>query len=312
MCPDEGKGTRGFDGGGPFHMNRFRREKRAQRKHRLKLRRRPVNILASLLTVMTLYCGIASAFAAITGDFRKAAYLILGAMVFDSLDGTVAKLTHTVTEFGKELDSLCDVVAFGVAPAILIFTDFIKVEQSEHTIIAKLGGVMAIVFAICGALRLARFNTFQSERRDYFTGLPIPAAGGAIATFVLFVHELEMPVAFRVLAPLTLMLAFLMVSTVRYPKDKMKALVFAPSKAFPIIVVFVFGIGIFHVLSDYSPSVALFPLAIAYVLYGIIDTFYLRVFRKQSWLAQTQVENAATGAPASTDPAAQPKTGGLL
>lgn len=304
-------------------MSRFSRMSRSQRKHRLKLRRRPINVIASGLTTMGLYCGIASTFAAIKGEYKEAAYWILGAMVFDVLDGTVAKLTKTVSEFGKQLDSLCDVVAFGVAPAVLIFTAYINVDglppaltlpigalRPTPTLITQMGAVMAIIFVICGALRLARFNTYQSERRDYFTGLPIPAAGGTIATFVLFAHHIGINVLFRVIAPLTLVLAFLMVSTIRYPKDQMKSFVLAPRNAFPILVLCVFGIALFHVLYDRSPAIALFPIAMAYVLYGIVDSIYLRVFRKQSLLPPLS-EQAAELAGAPPVEAPQPKAGGL-
>lgn len=243
-------------------------------------RRKPINVLASALTTAGLYCGIASIFAAIDGNFKWAAYYILIAQVFDMLDGTVAKLTHTTSEFGKQLDSLCDLVSFGTAPAVLIYTAYLLESPNIGKMGERTGSVMAIIFVICGALRLARFNVYQSESRDYFVGLPIPAAAATVATFVLFTHHFELQVAHWVLTPLTLGLAYLMVSTLRYPKDRMKRMVLAPRNAFRLLVLCGFGLAVFHHASQHSPAIALFPLAAAYVIYGVADAIYFRLIRR--------------------------------
>jgi CDP-diacylglycerol--serine O-phosphatidyltransferase len=140
---------------------------------------------------------------------------------------------------------------------------------------------MAIIFVICAALRLARFNVYQSELRDFFIGLPVPAAGATIASFVLFTHYFEVNVAFWVLGPLTVILAYLMVSTFRYPKDRMKALVLAPRNAFRMLVLGVVVIAAIHYASDRSPAIVLFPITSAYVLYGVVDALLVRLERKQ-------------------------------
>lgn len=253
-----------------------KRRKRKRRPHR-----RPINVLASVLTTFSLSCGIASIFAAIGQDYMKAAYLILCAVIFDMLDGSVAKLTNSVSEFGKQLDSLCDLVSFGAAPAVLIYTAYLQEAQVVGSAVGRIGRFMAIVFVICAALRLARYTLHQSDRHDYFIGLPVPAAGSVVASFVLFTHHLELNVAFWVLGPMTLALAFLMVSTIRYPKDKIKAFILAPRSAFRVLLFFGIGIAAFSAASNHSLPLVLFPLTTTYVLFGIGDMTYRRIRKKQ-------------------------------
>jgi CDP-diacylglycerol--serine O-phosphatidyltransferase len=263
--------------------------------------RRPINVLASALTTCGLYCGIASIFYAVSAllaqsdmftnppailndamDMRKfSATLIFFAMIFDMLDGTVAKLTHTTSEFGKQLDSLCDLVSFGVAPGVLVFTAFLEKSLTEGGVTAPLGSGIAVIFVMCGALRLARYNVYQATRRDYFTGLPIPAAGVTIASFVLFRTYFELgDLALWILGPMTLALSYLMVSTLRYPKDKMKSLVLAPGNALQLLALIVLAIAAFDYASARSPAIVLFPASIMYVMVGIID-FIVGVVRKR-------------------------------
>lgn len=268
-------------------MNRHRKKRR--------MKRRPINVLASALTSFGLYCGIASIFASFSAllartevftkdamllddptDFQKfAASLIFFALIFDMLDGTVAKLTHSTSEFGKQLDSLCDLVSFGVAPGVLVFSTFLEFSITEGGVTAPLGSVLAVIFVLCGALRLARFNVYQSDRRDYFTGLPIPAAGITIASFTLFRMHVDLGYwALWTIGPLALLLAYLMVSTLRYPKDKMKSMVLAPGHAMQLLVLCAIGIAVFDFASARSPALVLFPLTLVYVLFGVGDYLY--------------------------------------
>lgn len=244
------------------------------RRPRLPRRRRPINILASLLTCCGLYCGVLSIFAAIEGDFQLASYYILAALVFDMLDGTAARMTNSVSEFGKHLDSLADITSFGVAPSILIYIAYI----SEDPQIGPIGSLVAVVFVICGALRLARYNTFQSDRSDIFFGLPIPGAAATIASFVLFATYFEWHVAFWILSPMTVGISLLMVSSIEYPKHNIRMFLVAPRAGFRYLVVFVAIIAIFHYANQYHPSIVLFPLAMSYVGYGLA-TDGLRRFR---------------------------------
>ena len=163
---------------------RFRRNRQRRR-----IRRRPINVLASAVTIAGLYFGIASIFHAIDQNYKDAAYFILLAMLCDILDGTVAKITHSVSEFGKELDSLCDLVSFGAAPAVLIYTAYLAEERAGGSLMARTGAVFAIIFVICGALRLAAGLLFVEDGDglkclsfEHFQACA--AAGGDVADLV--------------------------------------------------------------------------------------------------------------------------------
>ena len=262
---DEGKRKR---------KRRSRRWKNRQRK------RMPINVAASFITTLSMYCGIASIFASIRLEYELAAYWILGAIVCDTLDGTVARLTNSVSEFGKELDSLSDVVSFGVAPAVLMYNAYLLEGRVTGSELSPIAGLLTILYVIFGALRLARYNVFQADRQDVFVGLPIPAAAGTIASFVLFSNYFELQVALWVMSPVVFILSFLMVSTVRYPKKSMSVFMLAPRKGFQLLVLFVVGIAVFHYALEYSPSIVLFPLGVTYVLFGVTNETVAFVTRK--------------------------------
>lgn len=296
-----------------MNIRHFRTHKR-----RHLVRRKPINVLASVMTTMNLYCGIASIFASIGFEFQKAAIFILVGIIFDTLDGAVARLTKSTSDFGKELDSLCDIVTFGVAPGVLVFTSYlpnapllhIAMTENTESIIGRTGSYMAIVYIICAALRLARFNTFQSDRTDYFTGLPSPAAGGTLASFVLFLNYFEDrldnyqmgPFAYYLLGPMAVIMAFLMVSTVRYPKNKFKSFVLAPRRAFIALGMYAILIVVIHYAVSKSPNIVLFPLGAAYVLYGIGDTVFYTFFKRRPLPAEA--EEAAPLRPLEVFPSA--------
>lgn len=178
--------------------------------------RRGASILPSLFTVGNLFLGFWAVVKTLNGQFGEAAPLILWAIVLDLLDGRIARLTGTSSEFGGELDSLSDVVSFGVAPAILAY------GWSFAGAIPRAGWLAAFLFVMCGALRLARFNV-QRHVVDgrFFVGLPIPAAAGQVAVLVQFLPEgtFGRPAALVVLL-LVVALSFLMVSTLRYRSFK--------------------------------------------------------------------------------------------
>ena len=279
---------------------------RHHKPHHDRKKRRPINVLASALTTFSLYLGISSIFLSIREQYDKAAYLILAAIICDSLDGTVARMTHSISDFGKELDSLADLVSFGVAPAVLIYCSYWLDGQVAGSFTCRIGSVIAIIFAICAALRLARFNVFQSKNRETFTGLPSPAAGGSIAAFVLFVNYFELDFAskFYILAPLTAGLAYLMVSTVQYPKDRLKKLfVRGPRQAFQMLLVVAVIIVIFHYASEKgSPAIVLFPLAMTYVLFGIGNTLVWKLSRKQTSPAESETQPELPAEPSPSEP----------
>ena len=144
-----------------------------------KNRHQYILILPSLFTTGNLFCGFYSLLHSFNHQFDKAAYAILLAGIFDVLDGRVARITKSTSQFGLEYDSIADVVSFGVAPAILTFVWALQP-------FGRLGWAGAFFFAACGALRLARFNTITSELpKSYFLGLPIPAAANLVAGVVI-------------------------------------------------------------------------------------------------------------------------------
>ncbi len=172
-------------------------------------------ILPTLFTVGNLFCGYLSVWCSIRGTFDTAAILIIAAAVLDMLDGRIARLTNSASRFGEEYDSLADLVSFGVAPAVLAYSwglaDF-------H----RLGWMASFLFVVCGSMRLARFN-IQTRVADkkYFIGLPIPAAAGTIASLVLATPErLVDQVWMAGLLALTVVLSYLMISTLRYRSFK--------------------------------------------------------------------------------------------
>ncbi|MCK5861801.1 MAG: CDP-diacylglycerol--serine O-phosphatidyltransferase [Candidatus Hydrogenedentes bacterium] len=268
-------------------MKLYKRKRKDERKHRFL----HINVLASVMTTMNLYMGVTSILASIGLEFKWAATCILLAMIFDMLDGFVARLTNSCSDFGKELDSLCDLVSFGVAPAILVFMAYLPegahlpVSPRAESIVGMTGSYIAIIYVICTALRLARFNSFHADMRDSFIGLPSPAAGGTLAAFVLFLMYFEQrldahalgPFAYVALGPTAVVLALLMVTSVRYPKGSLKSFLLKPRSAFITLAIYAFAIVIFHYAMVKSASLVLFPLAAAYVLWGMGATLYRRL-----------------------------------
>jgi CDP-diacylglycerol--serine O-phosphatidyltransferase len=245
------------------------------------------------MTTISLYCGFTSILASIGKEFDNAAWFILAAILFDMLDGTVARLTKSTSEFGKELDSLADIVSFGVAPAVLVFVSYLPgpgglpVLAETGTIIGRAGSFIAIVYVIGVALRLARYNVYQADRRDIFTGLPCPAAGGLIASFILFMNYFEPrleslelgPIGYYALGSTTVALSLLMLSTISYAKNPVKALILNPRNAFATLSGCILIILAIHFAISRSPALVLFPLGATYVLYGLFAATYRRFIR---------------------------------
>jgi len=261
---------------GKLNLKKGKHSRRWKKRSR---KRMPINMAASIVTTIALYCGTASIFASIRGEYAAASYWILGAIIFDTMDGTVARLTNSVSDFGKELDSLSDIVSFGVAPAVLIYNAFLLEAELANSTPA--GGMFAIIFVIFGALRLARYNVFQADRHDVFFGLPIPGAAGTIASFYLFCQEFDLKVAYWILGPMTVFLGLLMVSNVRYPKKNMSVFLLAPRKFFQLMVMVAITIGVVNYAVEYSPPIVLFPLALTYVLFGLTNEIVAFTTRKK-------------------------------
>lgn len=183
----------------------------------VRMRRRGIFIYAlpNLFTSANLLFGFLAITLAYKDQFENAAWAILLASVFDLLDGRVARLTHTTTSFGVEFDSLCDLVSFGMAPSLLMYVSCLQN-------FGRLGLAVAIIFTLCGALRLARFNVLASVLpKAYFQGLPIPIASATIATSVFFAKEIGFVMTNSIaVVGMVLFLGLLMITTFRFPSFK--------------------------------------------------------------------------------------------
>ncbi len=152
-------------------------------------RRRGVFLLPNLLTTAALFSGFYAIVAAIDGNFDRASIAIFGAMLFDGLDGRVARWTHTETNFGKEYDSLSDMVSFGIAPAIVVYQWGVARLAEYNATWGRIGWLVTFFYAVAAALRLARFNTRTAAvDKRYFEGLPSPSAAAVPAAFIWCAH----------------------------------------------------------------------------------------------------------------------------
>ena len=227
---------------------------------------RGVYILPNLFTTASLFTGFLGIIFAVSGRYDSAAWAILFSALMDGLDGKVARLTGTASQFGIEYDSLADCVAFGAAPAMLMWA-------WQLNSFGRMGVAVAFLSVACGALRLARFNVgVATTSKRFFVGLPIPACGCTLATFVLFRPYLPGWLTEQ-LSYISLGLAFfvplLMVSRVRYFSFKeygfLRAHPFSTLVAALLLFVLIFS----------APRMFCFLLCLGYILSGLIYTFLL-------------------------------------
>jgi CDP-diacylglycerol---serine O-phosphatidyltransferase len=175
--------------------------------------RRSVYLLPSAFTVGNMFAGFFAVISTLNGQYGAAAVAIGIAVVLDGLDGRVARLAHATSDFGVQFDSLADIISFGIAPAILIYS-WGLVE------FGKFARFSVFVFLICGAIRLARYNV-QLKDLKQFAGLPIPAGAGFVAATVHLFGDLPQSTFFKIyLIGITYLISFLMISTIRYPSLK--------------------------------------------------------------------------------------------
>ncbi len=253
-------------------------------------KRRAIYILPNLFTTLSLFFGFYSILAAVAGHFEQAAFYILFSALCDGLDGTVARMTGTSSQFGMEYDSLCDLAAFGVAPAALVYFWALTPEQLETVIPYhnRLGAAAAFIYLACGALRLARFNVFSGVRDPgFFQGLPIPGGAVMIAAAVLWHYRglsAESPDGLAVLL-LTLFLAFLMVSSLDYFSHKNRFLA-RNRHPFETLAFMVLLIGLLVV----KFKSALLPLGLLYLASGPVVTLMRRRGRGRGQSAAAKEE----------------------
>ena len=233
--------------------------------------KRGVYLLPNLITTGGLFAGFYGIVATMKGDYQIAAWFILISAVFDALDGKVARLTGTTSRFGVEYDSLVDVVSFGVAPGLLMYSWAL---QS----FGKFGWLAAFLYVVCGALRLARFNiqvnTVESRR---FVGLPIPAAAGMVASCVLLFYHLGGSGTIRKVSIVLLIyvLAYLMVSNHSYHSFKDPELVKRQPFSFLVLAI------IFIIVIVAEPEIMLFSMALLYTASGPISSV-IKYFKRKT------------------------------
>jgi CDP-diacylglycerol--serine O-phosphatidyltransferase len=236
--------------------------------------------LPSLFTVGNLFLGVLSIILVFNGQPERAAVLVIVAMLLDGLDGRVARALNAQSEFGKELDSLSDVISFGVAPAFIMYV------VAFNDLSPALAWIVTAIFPICGALRLARFNVVAGVP-GYFIGLPIPAAGGVLCTLALFHGGINS----YVLLISTILLSYLMVSTVKYPNFKKAGIPKAAIWVTPIIVAVAVLIAIKW---PASISKMIFVPLLLYALYGLkknVDGVFIRLRRHKRKNSDEEVVN---------------------
>lgn len=245
--------------------------------------RKGIYILPNLMTLTSMFFGFYSIAASFNSQYEVAAWTILVAAIFDGLDGWVARMTHTATKFGIEFDSLADVISFGVAPGILVYSWSLRS-------FGRIGWTASFFLVACAALRLARFNVQKgSEEKKHFSGMPTPASALVIATTVLAYQEIiellkQMGMVtmadiigmdYWILA-LTFLLAGLMVSTITYHSPKEANL--KERRPFGVLV---FIAALLAVVA-YHPALVLFLIFLSYVLAGLIEALYGLLKRRKA------------------------------
>ncbi len=233
-----------------------------------KIRRKGVYLLPNLFTTGALFSGFYAIIAAMNGMYEQSAIAIFVAMILDGLDGRVARLTNTQSDFGAQYDSLSDCISFGVAPALVVYS-------WSLASLNKLGWMIAFVYVACAALRLARFNVqIETADKRYFTGLPSPAAAAVVAGMVWFGSneqwEGQIVGIASIVGLITAFVAVMMVSNVKY--NSFKELDFKGRVPFVVILVVVLALA---VISSY-PAGILLGLFLIYAFSGPVTS----IFRK--------------------------------
>lgn len=233
-----------------------------------------IYIFPNLFTAASAFLGVVSILASAGGQFEKAAVFILLALIFDGLDGRVARMTNSTSQFGAEFDSLADIVAFGVAPAMLFYF-------SIGHMYGKLGSLLCAMYVVFGAIRLARFNVMIGvSEPSVFIGVPIPTAAVVVAMWILLYKEHVFFHGFEWVFLIGIgFLSFLMVSNFRYPS--FKKIDFKKANLIKILVYLVLSFSLLYLYPIEAGATAI----TAYLFYGLlrgIYNFFIAKFHKNS------------------------------
>jgi CDP-diacylglycerol---serine O-phosphatidyltransferase len=259
--------------------------------------RKGIYILPSLFTCGNMSFGVLSVIASIGGHFIPAAWFLIGALCCDIFDGRIARMTKTTSTFGMELDSLSDLVSFGIAPAIMMYMLVLNT-------MGKIGIAVAVLYVLCCALRLARFNVLAQagEVHKHFMGLPTPASAGVLISFVLSYQLLApegfhlnsktipklmefMPAFFKVMPIVIVVLSFLMVSNIPYLSfKKLKLSKIHTIELLAVIIVVIILIVIF-------PQNTIFIIFSIYAISGLLIYVPSLIFKKRKPPEQKAEEN---------------------
>lgn len=246
------------------------------------MRRRGIYLLPNLMTTAALFAGFYSIVAAIDGNFVKACVAHYIAMVFDGLDGRLARLTNTESDFGKEYDSLSDMVAFGLAPAIVVYQWGLERLAEFGWMWGKLGWLAAFFYAVAAAMRLARFNTFHGKvDKSHFMGLPSPPAASLIIGIVWLGTDLGWSGTPALVAAflMTVAAGALMVSNFSYNSFKDISIRGRISFTYALTLPLIF------IMVAVNPPLVLFGLAFTYAMSGPVFGLWRRQ-RRQSRRAE--------------------------
>jgi CDP-diacylglycerol--serine O-phosphatidyltransferase len=245
---------------------------------------RGIYLLPNLLTTGCLFSGFYAIVAAIDGNFERAGMAVFIAMIFDGLDGRVARLTSTETAFGKEYDSLADMVAFGLAPAIVTYQWGVARIAEYGRAWYRFGWLAAFFFAAAAALRLAKFNSRAQDKR-YFEGLPSPSAAAVVAAFLWMSSEWREPgLPGLILAfVITAAAGALMVSRFSYPSFK------AFDLTRPVRFIWLVGVAVIFVIVAEDPAIVLLIIFGSYSLWAPLLWVWRRLRRSR------RLERAAPG-----------------
>lgn len=249
-------------------------------------------VVPSLFTVLNMFCGFLSIVNSADGQFDVAAWFIILGGLFDSLDGVMARITKSSSEFGVEFDSLSDVVTFGAAPAFLVYRLHLFELQGFGLIISSL-------LLLFGGIRLARFNVqLAGFNKEYFTGLPIPASAITIVAFVLNFRDEVFGLrglAADALAPMVVAVSLLMVSKVKY--DTLPKFSKREFKKHPFRVISFAAAGLLLV---FTQGRALFYIFVVFLLFGLLRYVYIGL-RKQLGFIDEKAEEEQAGEVTSYD-----------